>query len=75
VFGLRADGQEQMAWRRRGSGIRTGDGERCIIAFGVQNNTVMVVIMSGIFCRCRFEPEHGGEMELLERHNFMASSN
>jgi hypothetical protein len=66
-----------MAWRHRGSGIRTGDGERSIIAFGVQNNTVMVVSMSRIFCRTlyRFEPEHGGEMELLERHNFMASSN
>jgi WD repeat-containing protein 45 len=71
VFGLRADEQDAVAPSR----FRTGDGERCVVAFGAQRNTVVVVTMGGSFYRCRFDPEHGGEMQLLERHNFMSSSN
>lgn len=68
VFGLpRADGQAAGASSR----FRiTGDRERCLVAFGEQRNTVVIVSMGGTFCRCRFDSVNGGLMILLERHDF-----
>ncbi|XP_062206121.1 autophagy-related protein 18a-like [Phragmites australis] len=72
VFGLPVEGQDGGASSHSSaSRFRIGDGERCIVAFGAQSNTVVAVGMGGSFCRCRFNQVHGGEMELLERRDFM----
>ncbi|MCL7030923.1 hypothetical protein MKW94_030661 [Papaver nudicaule] len=42
-----------------------------IVAFGHQNNTVVILGMDGSFYRCQFDPVNGGEMKQLEFSNFL----
>ncbi|KAL9233307.1 hypothetical protein vseg_008326 [Gypsophila vaccaria] len=47
------------------------EGIRYIVAFGRQENTIMIVGMDGSYYRCEFDPVSGGEMTQLEFHNFL----
>lgn len=66
IFDLQADASHMSA-----SQFRTGEGERCVVAFGAQINTVVAVRMGGSFYRCQFDPVAGGEMKQLEHCDFM----
>lgn len=47
------------------------EGSEYIVAFGHENNTIIILGMDGSFYRCRFDPVAGGEMIQLEYHNFL----
>lgn len=49
------------------------EGIHYIVAFGHQENTVVIVGMDGSFYRCKFDPVSGGEMVQLEYHSFLKS--
>ncbi|KAG6647822.1 hypothetical protein CIPAW_07G104800 [Carya illinoinensis] len=51
--------------------FRLPEGSHCIVAFGHQKNTVVILGMDGSFYRCQFDPALGGEMTQLEYHNFL----
>lgn len=51
--------------------FRLQEGVQYIIAFGHQENTIVIVGMDGSFHRCRFDPVSGGEMTQVEYRNFM----
>lgn len=53
--------------------FRLPEGLRSIVAFGHRKNTVVILSMDGSFYRCQFNPVVGGEMTLLEHHNFLKS--
>ncbi|KAL9662844.1 hypothetical protein QQ045_027679 [Rhodiola kirilowii] len=42
-----------------------------IVAFGHQQNTIVVVGMDGSFIRCQFDPVNGGNMTQIECRNFL----
>ncbi|PPS05012.1 hypothetical protein GOBAR_AA15650 [Gossypium barbadense] len=48
--------------------FRLLEGSQCIVAFGHQKNTVVIL---GIDGRSQFDPVNGGEMTRLEYHNFV----
>lgn len=47
------------------------EGTKYMVAFGHQENTVVVAGMDGSFYSCKFDPVSGGEMSQLEYHNFL----
>nr|GEY00264.1 autophagy-related protein 18a-like [Tanacetum cinerariifolium] len=47
------------------------EGSQYIVAFGHQENTVVILGMDGSFYKCKFDPTTGGEMTQLEYHNFL----
>ncbi|KAH6805804.1 Transducin/WD40 repeat-like superfamily protein [Perilla frutescens var. frutescens] len=47
------------------------EGLKHIVAFGHQENTVVIIGTDGRFYRCKFDPVVGGEMTQLESHNFL----
>uniref|UniRef100_A0A7N0UGX8 Autophagy-related protein 18a n=1 Tax=Kalanchoe fedtschenkoi TaxID=63787 RepID=A0A7N0UGX8_KALFE len=51
--------------------FRLNEGFQYIVAFGHQKNTVIILGMDGSFYKCEFDPVNGGEMILLEHHNFL----
>ncbi|TYG37369.1 hypothetical protein ES288_D13G135900v1 [Gossypium darwinii] len=51
--------------------FRLPEGSRCIVAFGQQKNTIMIIGMDGSFRRCQFDPVNGGQMTQMEEHNFL----
>ncbi|XP_031486338.1 autophagy-related protein 18a-like [Nymphaea colorata] len=51
--------------------FRLPEGSKCIVAFGHQKNTIMVLGFDGSFYRCQFDPSTGGEMLQMEFHNFL----
>ncbi|VFR01793.1 unnamed protein product [Cuscuta campestris] len=51
--------------------FRLQEGLQHIVAFGHQKNTIVILGMDGSFYRCQFNPSEGGEMSLLEHHNFL----
>ncbi|CAH9106924.1 unnamed protein product [Cuscuta europaea] len=51
--------------------FRLQEGLQHIVAFGHQKNTVVILGLDGSFYRCQFDPAAGGEMNLLEHHNFL----
>ncbi|KAF9608518.1 hypothetical protein IFM89_009884 [Coptis chinensis] len=46
------------------------EGVQYIIAFGVKENTIVILGKDGSFYRCQFDPVDGGEMTLLDCLNF-----
>ncbi|XVF31360.1 hypothetical protein REPUB_Repub16aG0139100 [Reevesia pubescens] len=51
--------------------FRLPEGSRCIVAFGQQKNTVMIIGMDGSFRQCKFDPVSCGHMTQLEEYNFL----
>ncbi|CAH9075948.1 unnamed protein product [Cuscuta epithymum] len=51
--------------------FRLQEGLQHIVAFGHQKNTIVILGLDGSFYRCQFDPAAGGEMNLLEHHNFL----
>ncbi|MFQ6650135.1 hypothetical protein Gotur_022544 [Gossypium turneri] len=51
--------------------FRLPEGSQCIVAFGQQKNTIMIIGMDGSFRRCQFDPVNGGQMTQMEEHNFL----
>lgn len=51
--------------------FRLQEGLQHIVAFGHQKNTIVILGMDGSFYRCEFNATKGGEMSLLEHHNFL----
>ncbi|CAN1784114.1 Autophagy-related protein 18a [Linum perenne] len=55
--------------------FRLPEGSQCLVGFGQQQNTVVVIGLNGSFYRCEFDPVKGGEMTQLEHHNFLIADN
>ncbi|KAL2345396.1 hypothetical protein Fmac_006681 [Flemingia macrophylla] len=51
--------------------FRLREGSHYTVAFGQQNNTVIILGMDGSFYRCQFDPGQGGQMTQLEYHNIL----
>ncbi|KAM7254925.1 hypothetical protein ACFE04_020166 [Oxalis oulophora] len=51
--------------------FRLAEGSQCMVAFGHQKNTIVILGMDGSFYRCEFDPMIGGDMTQLEYHNFL----
>ncbi|CAI5494077.1 unnamed protein product [Closterium sp. Naga37s-1] len=51
---------------------RTGMHTHMLAAFGAEANTVIVVGSSGSYYKLQFDPQAGGEMNLLKETNFLA---
>ncbi|XP_031102864.1 autophagy-related protein 18a-like [Ipomoea triloba] len=51
--------------------FRLQEGLQHIVAFGHQKNTIVILGMDGSFYRCQFNAAEGGEMRLVEHHNFL----
>ncbi|KAL2231203.1 autophagy-related protein 18a [Sesamum indicum] len=51
--------------------FRVPDDIQHVVAFGQQQNTVLIIGTNGIFYRCKFDPIAGGEMTQMECHNFL----
>ncbi|XP_027367960.1 autophagy-related protein 18a-like [Abrus precatorius] len=56
-------------WSRAQFHLR--EGSHYSVAFGHQQNTVIILGMDGSFYLCQFDPLRGGEMTQLEYHNFL----
>ncbi|KAF3634665.1 Autophagy-related protein 18c [Capsicum annuum] len=44
---------------------------QCIVTFGNEKNTLIILGWDGSFFRCKFDPASGKEMTQLEYHNFL----
>ncbi|CAN0897132.1 Autophagy-related protein 18a [Linum grandiflorum] len=53
--------------------FRLPEGSQCLVGFGQQQNTIVVIGLNGSFYRCEFDPVKGGEMTQLEHHNFLTA--
>ncbi|EEF49867.1 WD-repeat protein, putative [Ricinus communis] len=51
--------------------FRLPQGSKCLVGFGHQKNTIVIIGMNGSFYRCEFDPLFGGEMNQLEFLNFL----
>lgn len=51
--------------------IHLNEGLQYVVGFGHQRNTVVILGMDGSFYRCEFDPVGGGEMSVVECHNFL----
>nr|XP_043620461.1 autophagy-related protein 18a-like [Erigeron canadensis] len=51
--------------------IHLNEGLQYVVGFGHQKNTVVILGMDGSFYRCQFDPQAGGEMTVVECHNFL----
>ncbi|CAH1444217.1 unnamed protein product [Lactuca virosa] len=51
--------------------IHLNEGLQYVVGFGHQKNTVVILGMDGSFYRCEFNPVGGGEMSVVETHNFL----
>eukprot|EP00252_Welwitschia_mirabilis_P006407 TRINITY_DN1728_c0_g1_i1.p1 TRINITY_DN1728_c0_g1~~TRINITY_DN1728_c0_g1_i1.p1 ORF type:complete len:394 (+),score=43.46 TRINITY_DN1728_c0_g1_i1:245-1426(+) len=48
------------------------EGMQYLVAFGNENNTVLIVGLDGSFYKCAFDPVRGGEMEQKEFEKFLS---
>ncbi|KAI3694968.1 hypothetical protein L1987_77954 [Smallanthus sonchifolius] len=53
--------------------IHLNEGLQYVVGFGHQKNTVVILGMDGSFYLCQFDPVAGGEMTIMESHNFLKS--
>ncbi|KVI11147.1 WD40 repeat-containing protein [Cynara cardunculus var. scolymus] len=51
--------------------VHLNEGLQYVVGFGHQRNTVVILGMDGSFYRCEFDPAGGGEMSVVECHNFL----
>ncbi|KAK4852805.1 hypothetical protein QYF36_027200 [Acer negundo] len=51
--------------------FRLREGVQCLVAFGREKNTVIIIGMDGSYYKCQFDPNEGGEMTQLEHFNFL----
>lgn len=51
--------------------IHLNEGLQYVVGFGHQKNTIVILGMDGSFYRCEFNPLSGGEMSVVESHNFL----
>ncbi|XP_076952854.1 autophagy-related protein 18a-like [Bidens hawaiensis] len=51
--------------------VHLNEGLQYVVGFGHQKNTVVILGMDGSFYRCQFDPVAGGEMTVVECHNFL----
>lgn len=51
--------------------VHLNEGLQYVVGFGHEKNTVVILGMDGSFYRCQFDPVVGGEMSVVECHNFL----
>ncbi|GJY61249.1 hypothetical protein Tco_0461906 [Tanacetum coccineum] len=54
--------------------LHLNEGLQYVVGFGHQKNTIVILGMDGSFYWCEFDPVAGGDMTVVEYHNFLKPS-
>ncbi|GJW78533.1 autophagy-related protein 18a-like protein [Tanacetum coccineum] len=54
--------------------LHLNEGLQYVLGFGHQKNTIVILGMDGSFYWCEFDPVAGGDMTVVEYHNFLKPS-